>query len=155
MIVPKKKNQLKEKNVMKVTKALIKDPTLTSRELWKLTWMWATTANRARREVAQNGTKIPSIADICKLDIDIVKKWLLEIQRRFADKEELKKIRAQEISQIIKENTARYTLFKWDITDDEWWLKKEFSKDQINNLLSRMHELYDEQGNAGIDTENS
>ena len=54
-----------------------------------------------------------------------------EIERRLQDKEELKKMRTPEISSVIKENTARYTLFRWTITDDKWGLK--LTSDEIDN----------------------
>jgi hypothetical protein len=33
-------------------------------------------------------------------------------------------MRTVEISQVIKESTARYSLFRWNATDNEWGLKE-------------------------------
>jgi hypothetical protein len=32
-------------------------------------------------------------------------------------------MRTVEISQVIKESTARYSLFRWNATDSQGWLK--------------------------------
>jgi hypothetical protein len=33
-------------------------------------------------------------------------------------------MRTVEISQVLKESTARYSLFRWNATDNEWGLKQ-------------------------------
>ena len=38
------------------------------------------------------------------------------------------------ISTIIKESSARYSLFRWDATDNKWWLKTS-AVDKLNELL--------------------
>jgi hypothetical protein len=80
----------------------------------------------------QIATKNDSILEICKTDLNIIKLWTLEIERRLWDKEELEKMKTFEISQVIRENTARYSLFKWNATDQNWWLK------DITSILSEL-----------------
>jgi hypothetical protein len=46
-----------------------------------------------------------------------------EIERRLNDREEVGKMRTVEISQVIKESTARYSLFRWSATDSEGGLR--------------------------------
>lgn len=134
MIEEKKIRSDKAKNISKVLKEVIKDPLQTQRDIAESTWLWLWTVNRNLKEIEQIGTKSEIILDICKLDINLVKKWLLELDRRFSDNDELKQIRATEISQIIKDNSARYTLFSWEATDSKWWMKTS-AVDKLNELL--------------------
>ena len=112
----------KAKNTAKVLKEVIKKPLSTQREIAKETWMWLWSVNRNLKEVEQIGTKSEIILEICDLDINLVRKWLKELDRRFSAPDELEKIRPTEISQVIKDSSWRYQIFKWKITDKEWWL---------------------------------
>jgi hypothetical protein len=87
-------------------------------------WLW--TANRTIQELEQTGTKDDRILWICDKDLEIVTLWQNIILKRLKNKKELEKISARDVSWIIKENTARYTLFRGDATDNEWWLKIEW-----------------------------
>jgi hypothetical protein len=40
------------------------------------------------------------------------------------DKKTVKKMKASEVSQVIAENTRRYTLLRWNATDENGWIKK-------------------------------
>ena len=120
----KKMRTDKAKNTAKVLKKVIKNPLQTDRELEKELWIWKSTINRAKQELGQIGAKSDLILEICDLDINLVKSWLKELQRRFNDKEEIKKIRPTEISQVIKDSSWRYQIFKWEATDKDWWLKE-------------------------------
>jgi hypothetical protein len=44
--------------------------------------------------------------------LNIVEKGQKEIDRRLSEDEELGKMRTVEISQVLKESTARYSLFR-------------------------------------------
>lgn len=124
----------KPKNIAKVLKERIANPLETTREIAKKTWIDHSTVARIDKQLPQIATKSEIILDICKLDINLVKKWLLELDRRFSDNDELKQIRATEISQIIKDNSARYTLFSWEATDSKWWMRTS-AVDKLNELL--------------------
>ena len=125
----------KAKNIAKVLKEVITDPLLTVREIEENTWVSKSTASRIiNEELGQIGTKSEIIQNICKDDINLVQLWLKELSRRFSSIEELQQIRATEISTIIKESSARYTLFSWETTDDKWWLKTS-AVDKLNELL--------------------
>lgn len=121
----------KAKNTWSVWKSILTNPLKTDREIAEELWIWKSSVNRAKKELGQIGAKDKEILDICKTDLSIVKLWQAEIERRLSEKEELEKMRTVEISQVIKENTARYSIFKWDATDKEWGLK---NIDQIDIL---------------------
>lgn len=113
----------KKKNIAKVTKVALIDPLLNQREVAEIANVWLWTANRIIQELEQTGTKDDRIIWITDKDLKIVRLWLDEIERRLSDKKELKKMRTSEISQVIRENTARYTLFRGNATDKDWGLK--------------------------------
>lgn len=123
----KKKRIDKEINIAKVTNALLHNPLGNQRDIAEEAWVSLWTANAIIWEVEQNWTKAlksQKIEEIATKDISIIELWLREIERRLKDSEELKEMRTVEISQVIKENTARYTLFKGKATDENWWITK-------------------------------
>jgi hypothetical protein len=67
----------------------------------------------------QNGTKDDRIIGITDTDLSILTIGQREIERRLNDKDEVEKMRTVEISQVIKESTARYSLFRGSATDDK------------------------------------
>lgn len=125
----------KAKNTSKVLKEVIKNPLLTEREIAKNTWIWKSSVNRAKQEMGQIGSKSDIILEICDLDINLVKKWLKELDRRFSDIKEMQKIRPTEISQVIKDSSWRYQIFKWKATDNNWWLNS------IETILNQIQGL--------------
>lgn len=126
----------KKKSIDKVAASLAKNPLQTEREIAKDTWLGNGTVNRAKKEVEQIGAKDDRIQALTDKDFDCIRLWVEEINRRLSDKEELRSMKATEISQVIKENTARYTLFKWNVTDDQWGMKElsQEKQDKLNAL---------------------
>jgi hypothetical protein len=113
----------KAKNIAKVDKILIKKPLLTQREIAEEAEVWLWTVNRIRQELEKNGTKDDRIIWITDTDLSILLIGQREIERRLNDREEVGKMRTVEISQVIKESTARYSLFRWSATDSEGGLR--------------------------------
>lgn len=113
----------KKKNISKVATVALHSPLLTEREIAEKAGVGNWTAHRALTELEQTGAKDEKIVVITDTDLNIVTLWQVEIDRRLKDKEELGKMRTVEISQVIKESTARYSLFRWDATDRNGWLK--------------------------------
>lgn len=114
----------KKKRLWKIAKELLKDPLQTTRELEKKTWISKSAiANYINNDLDTLGLKDPKIVLLTDKDFNCIVLWVEEIERRLKDKEELNKMRVTEISQVIKDNTARYTLFRWDATNLEWWSK--------------------------------
>jgi hypothetical protein len=74
--------------------------------------------------MGQTGTKDDRILWICDADLEIIKLWQKIIQDKLNDKKTVKKMRASEVSQVIAENTRRYTLLRWNATDENGWIKK-------------------------------
>jgi len=121
----------KKKNIDKVATSLLKSPLQSQREVAEDTWISKSAVNRNIKEMGQNGTKDDRVVNLTDKDFNCIALWVAEIERRLQDVEELKKMRTPEISSVIKENTARYTLFRWTATDEEWGLK--LTSDEIDN----------------------
>lgn len=114
----------KIKNLSKVAKAVIKNPLQTVREISDKTWVSkSSVATYLSQDLDKLGLKDDRILWITDKDLSILTIGQREIERRLGNKEELEKMRTVEISQVIKESTARYSLFRWDATDKDWGLK--------------------------------
>lgn len=120
----KKERSDKLKNRAKVIKATLKNPLKSQREIAKEQWVSDRTVWRVQAEMSQNVAKDDRIIWICDKDLEIIKLWQAELERRLKDKKALSKMRSWEISQVIAENTRRYTLLRWNATDENGWIKK-------------------------------
>lgn len=108
------------KNIAKVVKARIENPTDTTREIEDITWIDHTTISRIDKQLQQIATKDDRILWLTDKDFELMK----QIQ-------EVKFKRLQEDEQINNndldkwENTAvkRYSLFRWSATDKDGGLK--------------------------------
>ena len=112
----------KEINHNKVAKDVLLNPLKTQRDRALDLWIWKTTVQEHLQEVKT--TKDDRILFITDTDLNIVEKGQKEIDRRLSESEELGKMRTVEISQVLKESTARYSLFRWSATDEQWGLKE-------------------------------
>lgn len=123
---PKKPRVDKRKNVWKVAEVLAKDPNKTEREIAEEVWISNWTAHNARKELEQTWAKDPTIAYIvgsAKSRIQRVS-WIFD---RYIDQiEEKDKLDNRDIAlakDIVKDDMARVSVFGWDITDPNGWLK--------------------------------
>lgn len=121
----KKERSDKLKNRAKVIKATLKNPLKSQREIAKQVWVSNGTVANVQKELEQSwATKDDRILWICDADLEIIKLWQKIIQDKLNDKKTVKKMRASEVSQVIAENTRRYTLLRWNATDENGWIKK-------------------------------
>ena len=119
-----KKTERKDKarNRAKVIKAKLKSPLKTEREIAKETKVSKSTVNRISKELGQKGTKDERILWICDKDLEIITLGQKLILEKLWDKKQMARLKPHEISQVIAENTRRYSLFKWNATDSQWGL---------------------------------
>ena len=126
----------KKKSLDKTAASLIKNPLQSERQLAESVWLWNGTVHRAKVELERSGAiKDDRIKSLTDKDFKCIQLGVLEIERRLSDKTELEKMRTPEISQVIKENTARYTLFSWEATDDKWGLKDATAIEKLNSVI--------------------
>ena len=120
----------------KVSIAVAKNPSGTLRELAKEAWVSKSTVENKLGQLGQVKEEwleqtLSRDKEIIKLGQEIICEDLieeLEIIKYNKDKEnpedrKLRKLWAWSISWIIKENTARYTLFRWEATDEQGGIK--------------------------------
>jgi len=122
-------------NKAKIVKEILKNPLQSQRQIAKKTWLGKTTVQEHSKSI--NTTKDGRIAWICNKDLDNVNLWQKELQRRL--KESPGNEKTGDIVQIMREWTARYTIFKWDVTDSEWGLK-EFEHMSTADILKYIKE---------------
>ena len=121
-MVKKKERVDKTKNKIKVIKELLKNPLQTDREVEKKTKVWKSIVNRAKKELGQNGAKSNIIDEIIRKDAEIVQLAQNELQRRIT--EDPTKVSTRDIISAWDVSAKRYSIFKWQATDEEWWLKE-------------------------------
>ena len=113
----------KKANIAKVAKVILNNPLASQRDIAEETWLSVWNVNDKLNKLEQEGKKDDRIIWITDKDLSILTIGQREIERRLNDKDEVEKMRTVEISQVIKESTARYSLFRWNATDSEWGLK--------------------------------
>lgn len=119
----------KAKSLSKVKKALAINPLLTDREIANDTGIGKSTVNRAIKEMGQLGTKDENIVKITDTDREIIEKAQIIVIESLDKHIELSQAwgwlslqEALQASNLAKESTARYSLFRWSATDNSGWL---------------------------------
>jgi hypothetical protein len=115
---------------------LLDNPLLSQRDLAKKAWVSVANVNWKLNILKQEGWKNKLIIEICEKDVENVTLWQSEINKRLKNTPHLLKV--NDIVQKMAEGTKRYTLFKGDITDPDWWLKQNLTNDQIKLLADRL-----------------
>lgn len=120
----------KAKSISKVAEILINNPLLSEREIAEETWLGNWTVNRAKQQLEQIGAKnedIIRITDTDKIAIELAQRIIIQSLEKHVEKSEaswwLWLQEALQASWLAKESTARYSLFRWNATDNEWGLK--------------------------------
>lgn len=105
----------------KVIKEIIKDPTLSQRDIAKKTWIPKSTVAFHSKDIGQNGAESKIIDTIIANDMDIVTLWQSLLVKRMQKTPE--KLSTKDIISATDTWARRITIFKWDVTKDDWWLK--------------------------------
>lgn len=111
----------KKKRLWKVVKELLKDPLQTTREIEEKTWISkSTVANYISKDLDTFGQKDDRIISLTDKDFDM----MIKIQEeKFKRLEKPEDINHNDLDKWENTATRRYTLFRWDATDEKWWLK--------------------------------
>jgi len=112
------------KNKAKIVKEVLKNPLASQRDIAAATGLWKSTVQEHIKELPKS-VKDGRIEWICDTDMENVVLWQNILQKRL--QEEPDKLKTVEIVAIIAEWTKRYTIFRWEATDEQWWLKDPIS----------------------------
>lgn len=99
-------------NLAKVSRYLIKNPDATNVEVQRETGLSYTAVSRARMNIAEYVEKDDRIMAITERDLELV--WLgqQEMNRRFNNPEEMKKIKTADLAGAMEKSEKRYMLFR-------------------------------------------
>lgn len=124
----KKPRTDKRKNVWKVAEALINNPNKTVREIAKETWIWSSTVQRAKVEVAQSGTKDETIAYIVDKSKERIKTAQAIFDRYIQESSQKEILEYKDVTlvkDIVKDDLWRVTVLWGNVTDESGWLTKD------------------------------
>lgn len=121
----------KAKNIAKVTEVLVNNPLLTVREVADETWISkSSVANYINEDLDKIGQKSKDIIEITEKDKEAIKlaqRIIIQSLEKHVEKSEaswwLWLQEALQASWLAKESTARYSLFRWNATDEQGWMK--------------------------------
>ena len=125
----------KQKNIKALKTELLKNPLQTEEELAKKIWIARWSVNRLKDEMSEivTNAKNSDIVEITDEDKFIIQMsqalsrhslWTI-INKLYEDPSYVLELReAKTASEIAKESTARYSLFCWSATDEQWGLKQ-------------------------------
>ena len=112
----------KRKNVEKVAKAMIENPRATEREIAKKVWIGKSSVNRLKEELGQIGAKDERILTLT----DWEREQQLTIQKIKNERlQEPDKISNKDLNSREEFAMKRYSLFRGNATDNNWWLNVE------------------------------
>ena len=123
-------------NRANITKEILKDPLADQRTIAKRAWVSKTSVHNHSKELDQEWPKSKAIEDIIETDAKIVKlaQWVILKRLESPEKE-----KTRDIISAADTSSKRYSLFKWNITDPDWWLKAWLTDKQqeaLDSILS-------------------
>ena len=133
-------------NIKKLKTELLKNPLQTEEQLWKKIGVDRCTVNRLKEEMHEivTSAKDEAIIAITNTDREIIElSQFISRSKLKGMKESLEKWEDLDVrdlkqaSDIAKESTARYSLFRWEITDKDWGMKDtKPTPEEAKHLLS-------------------
>lgn len=115
-------------NLAKVSRYLLKNPDAKNVELQRELKLSYNAVARARMNIAEYVEKDDRIMAITERDLELVWKWQEELNRRFSNQEEIKKIKTADLASAMEKSERRYMMFRGEMTNKEGGLK------QIDNI---------------------
>lgn len=136
--IKKKERRHSIENTKKVAVAVAKNPNGTLREIAKEAWVSHETVSTKLWQLWQ--LKEKWLEDLLLVDKGIIIQGAKEIKRRLDDEDEIKQLKATDISTLTKDSTARYMMFRWEATDEQGWLKdlSKMDNKQLDDYLKKL-----------------
>lgn len=117
----KTKRSDKKKNIDKITASLVKNPLQSQREVAKDVWCSNWTAHNIKTEIEQSWAKDDRIINLTDWDFLMMRAIQDKKFWRLLDKED--PVDDTNLNNWDREAKARYTLFRWEGTDELWGQK--------------------------------
>lgn len=121
----------KLKNIQAMKKEYAINPLQTEEQVAEKIGINRKTVNRLKQEMPEIVAKQDDILAITNVDREIIElsqylsKWkLLVMKKAFEENWDIELRDVKTGSEIAKESTARYSLFRWSATDEQWGLKQ-------------------------------
>lgn len=111
----------KAKNIAKVVVARASKPLASQREIARDIWLDDKTVSNLEKELPQISAKSDHIETIIQKDLQVVNKAQEILLDRLNTNPD--DISTRDIISSADVSAKRYSLFKWDVTDKDWWLK--------------------------------
>jgi len=135
-----------KRNLWKVAKEVLKNPYIKQRDIAKKAniSLWNVNDKLERLEQIENSNVIDKICEQDKEIMDLVN-WISIIKiKQVKNKienysEEVSINEVKTLADIAEKSTRRYTLFKWDVTNKDWWLKS--TKELDNTPLEELKDM--------------
>lgn len=106
-----------------VAKEVVKNPLASQQDIANATGLSVGSVNAKLKEVEWLIKKDDRIVNLTNKDLEIVTKAQQLIADKFEDEEQVKKMKVTDISSVAKDSSARYSIFKWDVTDKDGGFK--------------------------------
>ena len=110
----------KKANIAKVAKVALWNPLASQREIAEETWLSLWNVNDKLNKLEQ--TKDDRIIWLTDKDFELMEIIQKRKFERMIDKE--RPVNDNDMNNWDKEAKARFTLFRWDATDEQWGLKE-------------------------------
>jgi len=137
--VVKKPRGDKIRNRVKIIKEVLKDPTQSERDIAKKVWKSPSTVHEHIKDLP-NSSKSEHIEKILEKDLKILNLStdILIDRLELAKSDPDNKISTRDIIASADVSAKRYSLFKWDATDPNGWLKSihDFTFDSMDGTNS-------------------
>lgn len=121
-----------KKNQEKITKEVLSNPLQSQREIASNAGVWKTTVQEHLKNLP-NTTKDDRILTLTDKDFELMQ---LIQKRKFERMNNTEQpVNDSDLNNWDKEAKARYTIFRWDVTDEKWGFKDMSAIERLDWLI--------------------
>ena len=117
--MPKINKEKSAKDRKNVVRYVMKNPTATIRDIAQKLDVPSASVQRYIREYKEADAKDPRVTSILSKDVDIITKAQALIEEKLNDPEQVKRMKATELSALTTESARRYQMFKSEDTGNQ------------------------------------
>ena len=132
--MPKINKEKSAKDRKNVVRYVMKNPTATIRDIAQKLDVPSASVQRYIREYKEADAKDPRVTAILSKDVDIITKAQALIEEKLNDPEQVKRMKATELSALTTESARRYELLRW--------VEKESNETNVTNQAIQVNILF-------------